>query len=307
MSSPSTKHMIIAPCFNESSVVKHFLSELEDTLKKINSTFEVVIVDDGSTDDTIQQLHTFNFTASNLCLTVLRLPFNIGHQGAIYQGLLYAAQQKIEYAIIMDSDGEDDPRAILDLLTLQNFDIVHVVRGKRREGLVFRMCYFFYKLIFRLVTHKEMNFGNYCKINHRVLKSVTQFSFIHFAAHLAKLKVKSTTITYDRRKRLDGYSKMNLSSLIHHGFRSFIEFAEELLMIFLKLFLIIAFLFIGSISYIVYLRLFTDRAILGWASTLSATLFTSALVCIGFFVIGILLINLSQNKSNIKERLYEQL
>lgn len=299
-------YAIVTPCFNENETIIKFLLSLEDTLQNLPYHFTVVVVNDCSTDETLELLSNFAFKANNLSLDLLSLRVNLGHQGAIYQGLLYAKGLEVEKFIIMDSDGEDDPHAILSLLVHHEADIVHVVRGKRNESLFFRVAYYFYKMLFRAITHKNMNFGNFCMINRRVLEAATHSSFIHFAAFLSKVRGSHAYITFDRQKRIGGESKMKTSSLVYHAFKSLTEYAEDLLMIFLKLFMVLASGFVGLIGYIFYLKLFTDNAILGWASTMSVGLFNTALISIGFYVIGIILLNISHYRNTAsKEPVYE--
>ena len=288
---------IIIPCFNEGQTTIKLIHEIENILQARNEKITLVIVDDCSTDDTLSQLMSIRLS-ENLNLKVLTLQFNLGHQGAIAQGLLFANANKASHAIVMDGDGEDDPHAIPELLSLRKNDIVHVIRGKRSEKLFFRLSYSFYKVIFSFLTNKKMNFGNYCLVSDKVIAVTASRTFIHLAAFLSKLQFKSVAITYDRRQRLGGNSKMNLTSLVHHAFRSFIEYAQSLLMIFLKLFVILFILLIITIAYIVYLKIFTHYPILGWSSTFGIGVLTSALVCMGFFVTGVLLLNLSQHRMN---------
>ena len=302
------KIAIITPCFNEGLTVVKFLEQLEATLTPLPGQFTVVVVNDFSTDDTLNQLAAFAFEASNLTLRVITLKFNVGHQGAIYQGLLYSQSLDAQRFIVMDSDGEDDPVAIPDILSKEQADIVHVVRGKRNESLYFRFFYRFYKLFFRLITSKNMNFGNYCMINRKILDVVIHTSFLHFAAYLSKVTAIHAYVTYDRRKRIGGYSKMNVNSLIGHAFKSLTEYAENLLLLFLKLFIVIAVIFTALIGYILYQKLFTNNAILGWASTISVGLFSTALIAIGFYVIGILLLNIAHGQNQaLKGPIYEQI
>ena len=140
-------------------------------------------------------------------------------------------------------------------------------------------------------------------INKKVLESTCHTSYIHFAAHLSKQRVSSTQIVYDRLKRIDGSSKMNMTSLVHHGFKSFIEYADDLLMVFLKIFLFIILVFLGVASVVLYKKFFTHEAILGWASTMMLGLFNIGIACLGFFVLGILMLNMisrrNQNKAEI--------
>ncbi len=299
---------IVLACYNESALIRTFLNELEQTLKPVNEQFTVIVVDDGSIDDTQQLLQSFAFVTPSIKYKVLRLPYNTGHQSAIEQGLIYCYENNAQHAIIMDSDGEDDPAAIKELLILRNFDVVHVFRGKREERREFRFAYSVYKILFRLITGRRMNFGNYCMINRKAIEIIHSQTFIHLAAFLSRLKLKSTSIISNRRTRIAGSSKMSITDLIHHAFRSFVEYAEEMVMIFLKLFTFVFIALVVVIFYILYLKLFTDKAILGWASTLGIGLVTSALLCIGFFITGIVLLNLRQTRHRIPaEKIYREM
>lgn len=298
---------IITPCYNENVTVIKFLQLLEATLSALEDRFMVVVVNDCSTDNTLELLRQFHFSCSNVQLKILNLKFNVGHQGAIYQGLLFARHLDAEHFIVMDSDGEDAPTAIPQLLQYKEYDIVNVVRGKRQEGMVFRISYFFYKALFRLVTKKQMNFGNFCLISRRILESAVFNTFSHFAAFLSKQKGSRKEIVVEREKRLDGKSKMNFQGLLYHAFRSFIEYGEDLLMIFLKCFVIIMILFIAAISNVIYQKFFANTAILGWTSVVAIGLLNMAIISIGFFVLGILLLNLSNQKNpNNKVPIYDE-
>ncbi len=288
---------IIITCYNEGSAIIKLLDEIGKILKDNTEEISIVVVDDGSVDETPRLLNNFRFESDLLHLRILWLEFNVGHQAAIEQGILFAGSCNAKHAIIMDGDGEDDPAAIKELIKLRSFDIVHVQRGKREEGFGFQFAYSIYKSIFYYISKRQMDFGNYCMINDKVMKIIRSRSFIHLAAFLTKLKLSSTSLTFNRRPRLFGKSKMSISDLIHHAFRSFIEYAEEMVMIFLRFSLILFLLFVLTIGYILYLKFFTDEAILGWTSTLGIGLLTSALLCLGFFTTGVLLLNQSHLRS----------
>jgi glycosyltransferase involved in cell wall biosynthesis len=296
--------VIITPCFNENTTVISFLKNIEQVVKSLPQNFEIIVVDDCSSDNTLKLLSEFSFSSANIKLSVLPLEFNVGHQAAIYQGLLYAQKLNSNKFIIMDSDGEDDPEAIAELIGFNDYEIVNVARGRRKESLSFQASYYTYRFIFKIITGKVLNFGNYCMISKRVLNTSCHTSFIHFAAHLSKQKVRSTSIVYNRLKRIDGKSKMNLTSLVHHAFKSFVEYAEELLMIFLKIFAFIIVIFLAVAGVVLYKKFFTNEAILGWASTMMLGLFNVALVCLGFFVIGILLLNMIARKNQDKKEIF---
>ena len=141
------KYVVIAPCYNEEQVITAFLKELESIFIRTNFLFTVIVVDDCSTDQTLARLKTFSFEDSRFELQILRLKYNVGHQGAIRQGLIYASSINALGFIVMDSDGEDDPNAILQLTETPAFDIKFVSRGKRKESFTFKAGYFFYKIL----------------------------------------------------------------------------------------------------------------------------------------------------------------
>jgi len=294
---------IVTPCFNEEESVIYFLDKLGGILADSGRKFEVIVVDDCSQDNTLLLLNKYHFLSPDIRLIVLGMKFNSGHQSAIYQGLLYANSLKVNKAIVMDSDGEDDPQAIPLLLAANDHDIIEVKRGKRNESLRFRIMYFFYKILFRAITGKNMDYGNYCLIDRKIIERIAHTSFIHFPAYLLRQKASKDYVLFDREKRIDGKSKMGLSGLVVHAFKSFIEFGEDLLLIFLKLFILIMILIILLAGNLIYQKFIAGTAILGWFSTLMLGLVSLAMLCLGFFILGILLLNLihQQNSQNNRD------
>lgn len=282
---------IVAPCFNEGSVIIEFLKELEVVLGDLSYKFMVVIVDDRSLDNTLDLLKKFKFGKEKFELKVLQLHRNKGHQGAINCGLRYVSRiESVTNVIVMDSDGEDDPNAIRELVELTSHDIVFVTRGRRKESVLFKTFYTIYKLLFLVITGQKVNFGNFSMISKRVVNEIGQSQFIHYSAFLSKLGYPLKRIKYNRRERIDGHSKMNLDSLILHGFKSFIEYAEKLFFIFLKLFLFVMFLIVIGAIALVYSKYVLKSAVLGWTSSLMMSLVIIAIICMGFFVLGIMML-----------------
>jgi glycosyltransferase involved in cell wall biosynthesis len=289
---------IIIPCFNESKSIIPFLQSIGEVINTINEPIIVVAVDDCSQDDSLGLLQEFGFSSSLHQFHVISLRFNLGHQGAIYQGILYVSGFNVKNAIIMDSDGEDDPAAIPELYKKREFSIVVVRRGKRKESLSFRICYVLYKVIFRIVTGRDMDYGNYCMIGKEIVERILYTSFIHLPAYLLKQKASKTFIQFDRQKRIGGKSKMSLQSLLIHGFKSLIEFGDELMMLFLKLFVIILIILVFMLADVFYQKFIARTAILGWFSTLTIGLMNLGMLCFGFFILGILLLNLIHQQNN---------
>lgn len=286
---------IIIPSYNESPTIVSLLDEIDSIATQSSEQFTIVIVDDGSNDDTVEKI--MHVIKPSIIIRIISLLYNQGHQTAIAQGLLFAHSQKATRAIIMDGDGEDDPHVIPQLLTLTSYDIVNVTRGKRSDSFAFRISYSIYRFLFFMITNKKMNYGNFCMISSRVIDILSVRTFIHFPAFLSKLNMRIATIPADRRPRMGGKAKMSATNLIHHAFRSFAEYGEALLMVFLRMFIILFLLFVSTIVYIVYLKVFTNYPILGWTSTFGIGLLTSALVCAGFFILGVLQLNFTKRNN----------
>ena len=296
---------IISPCFNEQGSIREFLELLKSNLASVADTkFHVVLVDDGSQDETVHVASSFDFQLDHITFHLLTLQHNVGHQKAIYQGLLYAESLPADYFIVMDADGEDDPAIIPALISETEADIVFVTRGKRQEGLLFRIGYFFYGLTFRLIINKKINFGNFSMIRRNVLTSVLNRSFIHYSASLSKLRFKKKFIRADRKKRLQGESKMSYNGLVLHGLKAFVEYADDMLIFFLKMFSLLFIFFIGLGINILYQKFVTHMAILGWASVLLSVLFNAMLIILCFFLMGVLLLNIHDRSSFQRTALY---
>jgi polyisoprenyl-phosphate glycosyltransferase len=298
---------IIIPCLNEESALPLLLKEVETALASFSGACMVVVVDDGSTDATPQRALAYSSSTERFSVEVLALPYTMGHQEAIYQGLLFAYTTTAERFVVMDGDGEDDPAALPAMLAYLEASIVFVGRGTRSESTGFKLGYALYRVLFRLVSGRSINFGNYALIDRRVLGAVLDHSFVHFAAFLSKQRVPTTTVISDRRKRLGGSSKMGFDDLSLHAFRSLIEYSDRLLVLFLKAFLYLSMVFLLSVLTIVGIKLFTPLAIPGWASNLSATMFNSLLLCLGFFVIGLMLSRNTQQRTRAGQHLYKRL
>lgn len=278
---------IITPCYNEQGVIIRFLEELEAAIYVLQYTFHIVVVNDCSTDDTLALLQKFNFRSAGLRLTVISLKVNVGHQAAIYQGLLYAHSLPGQYYIVMDADGEDTPAVIPELLRHADKDIVHVVRSNRRESILFRFCYSCYKLIFRMVTGRHMNFGNFCLITRSIMNRAVFTNFTHFAAFLSRQQCNRHSVAAGKQERLGGRSKMSLSQHIYHAAKSFAEYGEDSVMAFFKCFVVVMLLLASLVLLAVYHTIPVLLLIIAIAGLINI-----AFLCLGFFVSGLLLINL---------------
>jgi hypothetical protein len=167
---------------------------------------------------------------------VIRLKRNVGHQRAIAIGLNYVADTHPDMpcTVVMDSDGEDTPQSIRQLvapLSAPNVDVVVAQRKSRVETLRFKAFYLVYKVLFQLLTGRKISFGNFMAIGPIGLKRLAamQELWMHVAGCVLSSKLRIQTLPIDRGPRYAGKSKMNFVGLALHGFRALMVFAEDVL------------------------------------------------------------------------------
>ena len=163
------KMIIITPAFEDAEAFSQLLAALAEALS--NAVF-VIAVDDGSIR---KPLMMSAFKESGVAGEIIKLRRNVGHQQAIAVGLAHATEQyKDDHrVVIMDSDGEDMPASIPDLLRLLDdpeTDAVVAQRKARVETIRFKVFYQIYKLIFRILTGKSINFGNFMALKPHAVK-----------------------------------------------------------------------------------------------------------------------------------------
>jgi len=193
----------------------------------------VVAVDDGSVR---QPVSAERIAAAGLNGVVIQLKRNVGHQRAIAVGLSYVADTlpSVQRVVVMDSDGEDVPATIVDLLHALDAPDVDVVVARRRsrvESLRFRSFYFAYRWMFRLLAGRRINFGNFMALKPASIRRLVamQELWIHVAGCVLVSRLRMTVCPLDRGARYSGRSQMNFVSLALHGFRGLMVFAEDVL------------------------------------------------------------------------------
>jgi glycosyltransferase involved in cell wall biosynthesis len=206
---------------------------------------------------------------------VLRLRRNLGHQRAICVGLSYLdchTSAACEAVVLMDSDGEDDPRDIPRLLEKHRQEggqkIVFAERTKRSESLLFRMGYAVFRLLHRLLTSHRLHVGNFSVIPRAQLRSlvVAPELWNHYAAAVFACRLPQCSLPTARGKRLDGKRQMSFVGLVIHGLSAISVFSEVVSVRLLLVSLLLIAATLLGIGGVVGVRLWTNLAIPGWAT-----------------------------------------
>ncbi len=276
---------VVIPIYNEQEVLPLLVARLRPLLDGLGVDYEVVAVDDGSTDLTPALLHRQHREWPRL--RVVRLRANAGHQAAISAGLVSA---RGDYVVTIDADLQDPPeviREMLDLAHREGVDVVYGVRGDRTTDTWFKRfsARAFYRLIgavsqnpahadagdFRLMSRATVDAINELPDHNRVLRFV-----------VPALGFPSGTVTYRRDERAAGTSKYPLMKMVKLSLDSLTGFSAAPLRV-------ATFAGIGGAAIAVLFVVYTlvvraqGHTVAGWTSTVAIVAGSGAiqLLCVG--------------------------
>src|SRR5262249_16656212 len=159
---------VVIPVFNEEGNISVLHSRLTAVLEDTHIDYEIIFVDDGSDDDTLNQLR--NLSAKDKSESVVELARNFGHQTAITAGLDYAQGKAV---IVMDGDLQDPPEALPQFISKwrQGYDVVYGIRERRKENWLKRIAYASFYRLLRRVSNIEipLDSGDFCIMDRRVV------------------------------------------------------------------------------------------------------------------------------------------
>ncbi|MCX8064221.1 MAG: glycosyltransferase family 2 protein [Candidatus Hydrogenedentes bacterium] len=220
MSAPHPEISIVIPTYNESENILSVLSEIKEVMDNIDRPYEIIVVDDGSTDGTLEVLKKNLSTFPNL--RIIRLTRNFGQHPAIYAGFNYSRGKII---VTIDADGQNPPSEIPRLIqTLEegNYDFVQGWR-KERKGTSIR------KIFSRIVNWtiskitrsnlKDIGCGMACftkSTTQKLLQASHHFRYI--PAEVAWMGLKVYSLPISQRERVKGKSRYRVWSLFWVNF-----------------------------------------------------------------------------------------
>lgn len=224
---------IIIPCHNESKIIEATYEKLIEILTndsiKNKYYYNLLFIDDGSTDNTLQQLIDFSKNDSNV--TYLSFSRNFGKEAAMYAGI----ENSIKYdaAIIIDADLQHPPELIPEMIEnfKSGYDQVIAQRNRTGEKLIRKLSTnFYYKLLNKLVDIPIVDgIGDYRLLSNKVLKTISKmeenqrfskgiFSWVGY---------KQKILKYDNIARQDGESKWTFPKLLDYGIDGIISFNNK--------------------------------------------------------------------------------
>ena len=279
---------IVAPIFNEEDNIVEFYQRCKKTLLNVSEKWEIIFVDDGSSDKSLGILIELNRKDPNV--KIIKLSRNFGKELALTSGLDLASGEVI---VPIDSDLQDPPELIIDMIELwkKGYDVVLAVRSHRKNETWLKKttATLFYKLIekisetriprntgdFRLIDRKVLNSVNELRETNRFMKGV--FSWVGYT---------QTTIEYDRDGRYAGESKWNYWKLWNFAIEGITSFSTFPLKMATYLGFLVSFGAIFFLLFIVFRTLLYGADVPGYASTLTLILFLGGLILMFLGIIG---------------------
>ncbi len=217
---------VVIPVFNEANGLPELYNRVTRVLGNLNLRYEIILVDDGSTDASREIIKTFHERDPQIC--GLFLSRNFGHQTAISAGLHYAQGQII---VIMDADLQDPPEILPQFFSKiqEGYDVVYGIRRKRKENIWKRFTYY---LFYRMLNHLSdspmpLDSGDFCAMTRRIVDHLKAMPERHrFLRGLrAWSGYRQTGIEYERDSRYAGSSKYTLSKLFNLALDGLISFS----------------------------------------------------------------------------------
>jgi len=212
--------IILIPVFNDFKSVSKLIEEINTNVSDLKASFSVIVVDDASTEEKILETKNIKNIKS---LKLINMRNNRGHARCIAAGLKYISEnEEFNYVIPMDGDGEDRPEEIRNFVEKIKDNPNNTIVGervKRSESIIFKICYFFHKIITFTFTGKFIKFGNYTCLTKQTVKRLIEekATWSSFSGSLAKNEINLINSPSIRGSRYFGPSKMSFLNLIKHS------------------------------------------------------------------------------------------
>jgi len=279
---------VVAPAYNEAENIGRFVARVVAVLEEMDEDWEIVLVDDGSTDATWRAIE--DQAQGDARIRGIRLSRNFGHQLALSAGLSVA---KGDGVITMDSDLQHPPEVIASLVAAARAgnDVVYAVRGDDDSAGFWKRftARVFYWLLNRLSSLElPQGAADYRYVSRRVVDVLLEMPERHrFLRGLVRWAGYSQTfVEYSRGTREAGDSKYSLRHMLLFAWDGVVSFSSFPLRVASVIGVCVSLLGWIYLVYVLCVRIFTDRAIQGWTSVTAAVLLLGGVQLIFLGVIG---------------------
>jgi dolichol-phosphate mannosyltransferase len=279
---------IVIPVYNEIESLPILITSLSRVLNSAPHTYEIIFVDDGSTDGTPELLR--QTAAANDKVKVLFFSRNFGHQAAITAGLDFATG---DAAAVMDADLQDPPELLPEMLNLieQGYDVVSAQRMTRSgEGrLKLLTAKTFYWLMQKMVDHRlQPEVGDFRLFSRRAILAIRELREQHrfMRGMVAWLGLREVILPYDRSPRVAGTTKYPMWKMLRFGWTAISSFSALPLRLSVFLGLFVAACGVAYALYSIFAATVLKATVPGWTSLVCLNIIFSGATLIAIGLVG---------------------
>lgn len=288
MSKPSAHLSVVIPFYNEVEIIAPLFDRLLPILKSVSQSWEVICVDDGSSDETHAALLKQRTSESRV--RILKLSRNFGKEAAVSAGLQAASGESV---LLMDGDLQHPPETLKEMLEVQasGIDVVYGLRRSRRtEGrLRSALSSAFYHMFsgtsdvripadagdFRLMSRRVVEALNALPEQKRFMKGL--YAWVGFSQQ---------AVLYDVEERRAGKSKWSISQLFGYAWNGVVSFSAAPLRMWSVIGICIAALAVAYALWVIVETLVYGRDVPGYATLVVAIFFLGGLQLLSIGVLG---------------------
>jgi glycosyltransferase involved in cell wall biosynthesis len=278
---------LVLPIYNEEAVIPELHRQLQDFLAKLGLSAEVVFVNDGSRDRSMDLLR--DIAAEETRYRVVAFARNFGHQAAITAGIDYARGEAV---VVMDADLQDPPEVVLEMVAKwhQGFDVVYGRRrGRAGEGwFKILTARWFYRVFAAMIPIEvPLDTGDFRLMSRRVVVALRELREVHrfVRGMVAWVGFKQAEVLYDRPGRFAGETKYPIRKMLRFALDGITSFSVLPLRFSAYLGVLTSLGAIGVVAYALLSKYLYHQAVPGWtALMIVVTLFAS----VQLLMIGIL-------------------
>lgn len=218
---------LIIPVFNEENVIEELFRRTIVALERLPMRFEIICVDDGSSDDTYKNL--LKAHQEDERFKVINLSRNFGHQAAVLAGLNFAKGTHIG---IIDGDMQDPPELFFDFYKKmeEGYDVVYAIRKKRKEGFFKKIAYkLYYRILGKMSENSiPLDSGDFSMFSRRVLDEILKMpeQSLFIRGLRSWVGFRQIGIAYERDERLKGEPKFSFGKLVRLAYDGIFSFSR---------------------------------------------------------------------------------
>lgn len=287
--SKSRPHIsIVIPAYNEDGNLRKLHTKLMEILPSMDVTWEIIFVDDGSTDKTWNKI--LSMSVNDITIKGIRLSRNFGHQYALFAGLLHAVGDAV---ISMDADLQHPPQVIPDLVCewKKGNKIVNTIRIDPEDFSFFKKiaARIFYRMFTLLSGVKvEKGMADFRLLDRQVVGNILKFreGGLFLRGIVQWVGYPNSTIKYQSSTRYSGTSKYSIRKMVRFAWDGISSFSLIPLRIGIFAGLVTSTLSFVGLTYAFYSKFVASNVVPGWTSTLSVLSFLFGVLFILLGLIG---------------------